>query len=208
MPSRAGRWLGSMVEMTRRNRPAQQEFRQLRLPLDEPPVRVDAEGLDRLVAATLARHEPGLELPPIRVSSRMRRTLGTFTPSKNLVSISARLLAFGTAEQQETILMHEVAHAIVHHRHNGAPAHGREFKQVCAEIGVEPARFVEVGAREWAERTRFAFTCGSCGSQGLRKRRVPMVKCECGTRQRPKQWDVVAIDPDGKSWAVIGTSRR
>jgi predicted SprT family Zn-dependent metalloprotease len=138
----------------------------------------------------------------------MKRTLGTFTPSRNLISISARLLAFGTPEQQRSILMHELAHAIVHHRWKGAAAHGREFKTVCAEIGVEPARFMEVGARTWAERTRLAFKCAECGSQGLRKRRVPMVKCDCGATQRPKRWEVVALDANGERAGVIGTSMK
>ena len=77
--------------------------------------RPDMSELDQLVEILLAKHEPGLKLPAIRIASRMRRTLGSYAGRKRRISMSAHLLALGSDEQKREILLHELAHALEFH---------------------------------------------------------------------------------------------
>ncbi len=180
---------------------------QLALPLDgawNELAPVDATGLDSEVAALLAAHEPGLKLPPLRVSSRMRRTLGSYSAHRKRIALGAHLLAFGTIDQQRSILLHELAHAIVHHRHPKASAHGVEFSEACMQLGVEPFRTVDLPVREWLSNERYGYRCGRCGTLSLRKRRVRSVRCECGEKVSPERAELVALPPDGEP-RLLGT---
>ncbi|HIK98258.1 MAG TPA: hypothetical protein EYG13_01775 [Dehalococcoidia bacterium] len=150
------------------------------------------------VRSTLERHEPGIEpLSPIRVSHRMTRTLGNYRPDKRQIAVSSRLLAFGEQSHIETVLLHETAHAITHHRDETASSHGRLFKLVCRELGIEPNRFVNVPIREWGSRRRYVFTCAVCGESLVRKRLVRIARCKCGTRLEVQRAARVAVDAGG-----------
>ena len=180
---------------------------QLALPFDGASnelAPLDATGLDAEIAALLAAHEPGLKLPPLRVSSRMRRTLGSYSSHRKRIALGAHLLAFGTIDQQRAILLHELAHAIVHHRHPKASAHGVEFSEACRQLGVEPFRTVDLPVREWLSNQRYGYRCGRCGALSLRKRRVRSVRCECGEKVSPERADLVALPPDSEP-RLLGT---
>jgi predicted SprT family Zn-dependent metalloprotease len=151
----------------------------------------------RLVKDTFTRHAPGAAAPGIKISRRMSRTLGSFTPVKNLIRLSSRLLALGSTVEQRQVALHEVAHAIVHHRDPKASAHGREFRTVCRELGLEPARFVNIDHEQWKDRLRYASKCPGCGETLLRKKRSWRVRCECGVAVRPKAWAAVAVTDSG-----------
>lgn len=180
---------------------------QLTLPFDTPSSALpplDASVLDAEVASLLATYEPDLHLPPLRISSRMRRTLGSYSPHRRRIALSAHLLAFGTVDQQRSILLHELAHAMVHYRHPKASAHGAEFSVACEQLGVEPFRTIDVPVREWLSNERFGYRCERCGALSLRKRRMRSVRCECGEKVAPERADLVALPPGGEP-RLLGT---
>ncbi|MCH7740918.1 MAG: SprT-like domain-containing protein, partial [Chloroflexi bacterium] len=143
-------------------------------------------------------HDPEAEL------SRMRRTLGSYSPHRRRISLGAHLLAFGTADQQRSILLHELAHAMVHHRYPKATAHGREFSAACRQLGVEPFRTVDLPVREWLSNERYGYRCGRCGVLSLRKRRVRSVRCGCGEKVSPERAGLIALPP-GSEPRLLGT---
>ena len=151
----------------------------------------------RFISDTFTRHMPGAPRPVVAISRRMLRTLGSFTPTKNLIRLSARLLTLGSDDEQKQVALHEVAHAIVHHRTPKAPAHGREFRAVCRELGLEPGRYVSVDHDRWRERLRYACKCPGCGETVLRRKRASRVRCDCGFALRPRTWSVVAVTEGG-----------
>lgn len=164
--------------------------------------------LDEYVRTTLKAHEPGMSpLSPIRVSRRMTRTLGSYRPDKRQIALSSRLLAFGETEHVEAVLLHETAHAITHHRDEKASSHGRLFKSVCRELGVESKRFVNVPIGAWGSRQRYVFTCPVCHSALARKRLVRIARCKCGTRLAVQRAARVAVDDGGRVVRVEGYAR-
>ncbi len=181
--------------------------RQLRFELEQPRVeKPTAAQVDLLIKTALATHEPDLELPPVRVSGRMRRTLGSYTASKRRIAISSRLLAMGDDSDVRQVVMHEVAHAIVHSRFGEkASAHGSEFRAVCRELDVRPRRYVDVMTEKWQSRIRFLSECGHCKVIIVRKKRMRSVRCTCGLKAYPKSWRAVApaeADLDG-DWVML-----
>lgn len=122
----------------------------------------------------------------------MTRTLGSFSPAKNLIRISHRLQELGSGAEQAQVVKHEVAHAIAHHQSPGARAHGREFREACRSLGIKPGRYVDVDLTAWSKRTRYVTGCPECGAEILRKRRVARVRCACGAGLRPANWTLSA----------------
>ena len=191
------------VDLELRPEPA----RQLRFDLEQPTVeKPTAAQVDLLIRITLAAHEPDLELPPVRVSGRMRRTLGSYMPTRRQIAISSRLLAMGDDADLRQVVLHEVAHAIVHARFGEkASAHGMEFRAVCRELDVKPRRYVDVITEKWRSRVRFLSKCGHCKVIIVRKKRMRSVRCVCGLKVYPKSWRAVApaeANPNG-DWVAL-----
>ena len=177
----------------------------------DPTKRVDSPQrvaeLDAFVDAVVQRHEPEMSrLATVRVSRRMTRTLGSYRPDRRQIAISSRLLAFGEKRHVSTVLLHETAHAITHHRDSKASSHGRLFKAVCLELGIEPNRFVNVPIQSWSSRQRYVFTCAECGEALIRKRLVRIARCNCGTRLKVQRAARVAVDTNGHVTHVEGYS--
>ncbi|HCI86162.1 MAG TPA: hypothetical protein DHV68_04900 [Dehalococcoidia bacterium] len=165
-----------------------------------------AEGVDELIRSTLELHEAGLSLPSVRVSSRMRRTLGSYMPSKKQIAISSRLLAIGDENDLREVVLHEVAHAIVHARWGEKPsAHGKEFRSVCKEIGARPRRYVDVTTSDWTSQVRYLSKCVHCKVLIVRKRRMRSVRCACGLKCTPSSWRAVAPAETGVpgEWVML-----
>ncbi len=183
------------------------ESRQMAFDLEQKPVgKPTADNVDLLIRSTLDAHEPGLELPSVRVSGRMRRTLGSYMPSKKQIAISSRLLAMGDEEDIRGVVLHEIAHAIVHCRFGDkAPAHGGEFRAVCDEIGAKPRRYVDVTTDEWQSQVRFLSKCGHCKVLIVRKKRMRSVRCVCGLKLYPRSWQAVAPVDGGEAgdWVML-----
>ncbi len=184
-----------------------EESRQLAFNLEQKPVaKPSALAVDLLIRATLDTHEPDLELPPVRVSGRMRRTLGSYMPSRRQITISSRLLAMGAEDDIRQVVLHEIAHAIVHARWGDKPsAHGLEFRSVCDEIGAKPRRFVAVTTEKWGSQVRYLSKCGHCKVLIVRKRRMRSVRCVCGLKLYPKSWRAVAPNEGGDTseWVML-----
>lgn len=186
---------------------------QLLLPwadFEAKPQKPDTAWLQSVADQILARHAPDLWLPPVRVSGRMTRTFGTFNTTTGQISLSARLVAFGSVQECRRILLHEVAHAIVHHREPGAKAHGSTFRAVCRELGVDGARLVDLPVAGWTKRERFAYRCHRCRSTQLRKRALRRIRCACGTPLAPRRVARVAVAEDGATTVIahVDLSRR
>jgi len=182
------------------------ESRQLAFDLERKPVgKPTGSNVDLLIRATLDSHEPGLELPSVRVSGRMRRTLGSYMPSRKQIAISSRLLAMGEEDDIRQVVLHEVAHAIVHARWGDKPsAHGREFRAVCGEIGAKPRRYVDVTTEQWQSQVRYLSKCGHCKVLIVRKRRMRSVRCVCGLKLYPKSWRAVArAEDESGDWVML-----
>ncbi len=165
-----------------------------------------ASEVDLLIRMTLTANQPGLHLPPVRVSGRMRRTLGSYTPSKRQIAISSRLLAMGEQADIRQVVLHEVAHAIVHARFGEkTSAHGREFRTVCRELNIRPRRHVDVTTEKWQSQVRFLVKCGHCRALIVRKKRMRSVRCGCGLKVYPKSWRAVAPVGDDNSgeWVAL-----
>jgi predicted SprT family Zn-dependent metalloprotease len=185
---------------------SEDESRQLAFDLERKPVgKPTAANVDLLIRATLDVHEPGLELPAVRVSGRMRRTLGSYMPSRKQIAISSRLLAMGEEDDIRQVVLHEVAHAIVHARWGDKPsAHGREFRAVCAEIGTKPRRYVDVTTEQWQSQVRYLSKCGHCKVLIVRKRRMSSVRCVCGLKLYPRTWRaVVRAEGESGDWVML-----
>jgi predicted SprT family Zn-dependent metalloprotease len=184
-----------------------EESRQLAFDLDQKPIgKPTAGAVDLLIRSVLDSHEPGLELPPVRVSGRMRRTLGSYMPSRKQIAISSRLLAMGDENDVREVVLHEIAHAIVHARWGEKPsAHGREFRAVCGEIGAKPRRYVDVTTEQWGSQVRYLSKCGHCKTLIVRKRRVSSVRCVCGLKLYPRSWRAVAPAEGGSGgdWVML-----
>ena len=131
----------------------------------------------------------------------MTRTLGSYNPERNEITLSTRLLTFASGDDVRRVVLHEVAHVLASYRHAGKGRlrpHGREFRAACAELGIEPARFVDVRAGEWGARQRYVFRCGECGEAVVRKRLGRIARCACGARLEVRRAARVAINGAGE----------
>ena len=162
--------------------------------------------VDLMIDEILKIHQPKLQLPEVRVSRRMRATLGSYMPSRKQIAISSRLLAMGDDSDVREVVLHEVAHAIVHARFGNKPsAHGREFRSICKELDIEPKRYVDVLTEKWQTRIRYAAQCDRCNVVVVRKRRMRFVRCACGLKMYPNSWKAVSEAERGTDfdWVML-----
>jgi predicted SprT family Zn-dependent metalloprotease len=166
--------------------------------------RIDTSPVDLRVIEILLEHLPELTLPKIRVSSRMRRTLGSYHQKKKQITLGAHLLASGTEKEIDEILLHEVAHAITHHKFPKVSAHGREFIAACVALGIPPTRTVKFPVVEWLKSERITYECDSCGQTSLRKRKLRSIRGDCGHKFAPAGGYLVAIS-ENQPPIILGT---
>jgi SprT protein len=181
--------------------------RQLAFDLTAQAVRKPSpDEIDLLISDVVAKYQPDLELPKIRVSGRMRRTLGSYQPANKQISISSRLLTLADQDEVREVVLHEIAHAIVHKRFGKeASAHGKEFRSVCDELGVKPRRHIDVDIKNWQPRLRYLSKCGHCKSLIVRKKRVRSVRCQCGEKVYPPSWKTIApaSESSDAEWVLV-----
>ena len=150
-------------------------------PDELPDPYTEYEEFRRAIEELLAAHAPGMKLGGLRISSRMRRTLGSYSPAKAEITLSRQLILSGDKKTLHNVVMHEIAHAVTSYRHHEkVRAHGKEFRAVCDEIGADPAPVMNVPALSGNEPFRYVFRCSSCGGRIARRRKVAVARCSCG----------------------------
>ena len=181
--------------------------RQYAFDIEQKPIGKPQSGyVDLMIGEILKIHQPKLQLPRVRVSRRMRTTLGSYMPCRKQIAISSRLLAMGDHSDVREVVLHEVAHAIVHARFGNKPsAHGREFRAICKELNIEPKRYVDVLTEKWQTRIRYAAECDRCNVIVVRKRRMRFVRCACGLKMYPNSWKAVSEAERGTDfdWVML-----
>ena len=181
--------------------------RQYAFDIEQKPIDKPQSGyVDLMIGEILKIHQPKLQLPRVRVSRRMRTTLGSYMPCRKQIAISSRLLAMGDHSDVREVVLHEVAHAIVHARFGNKPsAHGREFRSICKELDIEPKRYVDVPTEKWQMRIRYAAQCDRCNVIVVRKRRMRFVRCACGLKMYPNSWKAVSEAERGTDfdWVML-----
>ncbi len=129
---------------------------------------------------------PELKAPGLRISTRMRSTLGSYSHRKREIALSERLILHGDKKSVWKVLLHEVAHAITMQRYRNPLPHGKQFREVCAEIRADPKAVMDIEGLEVEveEPVRYRVQCPSCGALNKRKRLTRIVRCMCGARLR------------------------
>ena len=81
---------------------------------------------------------PSLAKTPIVTSSRLRSSLGLFSPRSGEVRLAAFLADASTTLYREVVL-HELAHAAVHLKYGpGRRPHGNEWRGFMVAVGLQP----------------------------------------------------------------------
>jgi predicted SprT family Zn-dependent metalloprotease len=121
----------------------------------------------------------------LRVSTRMRRSIGSYRAARDEIALAAWLFEATTAATLlEEVLCHEAAHAAVHRVHGrSVRPHGREWRGFMERAGLRarvripleelPAtqRGTLVQAGGWVHR------CPICQATRLARTRVPRWRC-------------------------------
>ena len=137
-----------------------------------------------MVEQVFDAYEPDLKVPGFRISKRMRSTLGSYSHRKREIALSERLVLNGDKKSVWEVLLHEVAHAITMQRYRRPLPHGKQYREVCAEIGANPRAVMDIEGLSPVEPVRYSYRCNSCGRRILRKRKTAIVRCKCGARYR------------------------
>jgi len=126
------------------------------------------------------------ELPDrvvLRVSTRLRSSLGSFRPRRGEITLAAWLLD-ASSELREEVLCHEAAHAAVHLLYGPAVRpHGAEWKDLMTKAGFTPR--VRIPFAELPESRQRAITasrvwehrCPVCHATRLARTRVTRWRC-------------------------------
>jgi predicted SprT family Zn-dependent metalloprotease len=108
----------------------------------------------------------------VRWNPRMRSTAGMAYPGRALVTLNPRLRSFGPEEVDRT-LRHELAHLVAHARvgRRRIAAHGPEWRQACADLGLPDERRCHDLPLPKRQVTRSHFyRCSACGTELARVR--------------------------------------
>jgi predicted SprT family Zn-dependent metalloprotease len=95
---------------------------------------------------------------------RMRSTAGLAYPATTQIVLNPRLLGFGTAEVERTLL-HELAHLVAHHRcgRRRITPHGPEWRQACQDLGLpNEARCHDLPLPRRKLARDFVYECPQC----------------------------------------------
>jgi predicted SprT family Zn-dependent metalloprotease len=119
----------------------------------------------------------------LRVSSRFRRSLGSYHARRIEITLAAWLID-GPANLLREVLCHEAAHAAVHYVHGDCVRpHGKEWRSFMEQAGV-PGR-VRIPASELPESQQVALLktrvwehrCPVCQTTWLARTRVTRWRC-------------------------------
>lgn len=153
----------------------------------EPPSRkVSALPLQERAQSLLLAlgHAALAERLTVRWNTRMRSTAGMAYPGQARVTLNPRLIAFGDAEIDRTLL-HEVAHLLAHDRagRRRIAPHGPEWRRACQDLGLREetrCHTLPLPRRKVARSHRYR--CPACGThldrvRPLRKKAACLACC-------------------------------
>ncbi|MDG2123709.1 MAG: SprT-like domain-containing protein [Verrucomicrobiales bacterium] len=112
----------------------------------------------------------------VRWNPRLRTTAGRAYRNENRIELNPALGSIDTSiEETERTLLHELAHLIAYTRagRRRIEAHGPEWRQACADIGIagESRTHTLALAPSRKIRRKYAYRCPSCGEVVLRVKR-------------------------------------
>ena len=146
-------------------------------------------------------NEPGLPAAvTVRLSTRMRRSVGLCRPASGRIALNRQLLAGNTALLHE-VLCHELAHVVVYRRHQrDAVPHGAEWQALVRAAGHTPTTAMRTANGEHTvPHTRRGYTvvhtCPVCHTQRRARRRVARWRCaECQAAGLDGVMDVAPVE--------------
>lgn len=119
----------------------------------------------------------------LRVSRRLRRSLGSYHSGRAEITLAAWLFDAPSPLLDE-VLCHEAAHAAVHFLHGrGARPHGREWRDLMAKAGFEPRVRIPFSELPESHRKRLSRSpvwehrCPVCQATRLARTRVTRWRC-------------------------------
>jgi predicted SprT family Zn-dependent metalloprotease len=147
-------------------------------------------------------NEPGLPVAvTVRLSTRMRRSVGLCRPASGRIALNRQLLAGDTALLHE-VLCHELAHVVVYRRHQRVPVpHGPEWQALVRAAGYVPSTTLRMAMGERpAPSTRRGYTvvhrCPVCHTQRVARRPVTRWRCaECHAAGLDGVMEVTPLEP-------------
>lgn len=113
--------------------------------------------------------------------------MGLCVYHRRTIELSIHFVERNPEEEIRDTVLHEIAHALVGHRHG----HGPVWQEKCLEIGARPVRCgqAEMPEGQWKAR------CGSCGKQFDRHRKPRRLRgwfCQaCGPDRGKLVWRTV-----------------
>jgi predicted SprT family Zn-dependent metalloprotease len=117
--------------------------------------------------------------------------MGLCVYSRRTIELSIHFVERNPEEEIRDTILHEIAHALVGHRHG----HGPVWKKKCLEIGARPVRCgqAEMPAGQWKA------SCGSCGKKFDRHRKPKRLRgwfCQnCGPDLGKLEWRLTESEP-------------
>jgi predicted SprT family Zn-dependent metalloprotease len=146
-------------------------------------------------------NEPELPLAvTVRLSTRMRRSVGLCRPASGRIALNRHLLAGNTALLHE-VLCHELAHVVVYRRHQRVPVpHGPEWQTLVRAAGYVPstALRMDMGERSMPAARRgytVVHRCPVCHTQRAARRPVARWRCaECHAAGLDGVMEVVPLE--------------
>ncbi|HEV7403358.1 MAG TPA: SprT-like domain-containing protein [Chthoniobacteraceae bacterium] len=160
---------------------------------EPPPRKVSALPLQERAQGLLIAlgHAALAERLTVRWNTRMRSTAGMAYPGQARVTLNPRLIAFGDAEIDRTLL-HEVAHLLAHERagRRRIAPHGPEWRRACLDLGLHEetrCHTLPLPRRQVARPHRYR--CPACGKQldrvrPLRKKAACLACCRAHNHGR------------------------
>lgn len=152
-----------------------------------------------LRAKTLLKGRRGLrplaEKLVVTWNGRLLTTAGTANPRKAEIELNPRLQDLGSFAIIDRVLRHELAHLVAVHRagRRKIAAHGPEWKEACAELGIPgESRCHNLPLPGRKVTYRYAYRCQHCGH--ILKRVKPLTRnsaCyECCRNHNGGRYDV------------------
>src|SRR5262249_16689158 len=123
--------------------------------------------------------------------NRRKRTMGLCIYDERRIELSAYFVERNSQDEIVDTILHEIAHALVGHRHG----HDAVWKRKCVAIGAKPVRWADAVMPEG----RWQAHCQACGEQFDRHRKPGRARgwfcCQCGPRKGKLVWKAISNSP-------------